>query len=101
MDIRFTWDPKKAKRNLAKHGVSFETGSEVFADPYVILVEDRIDEYGEQRYHAIGRAGSQVLLLVVYVDRSSDEEEVLHIISARKGEDYEQRTYARQFQEGY
>jgi uncharacterized protein len=101
MDLKFTWRPEKAKRNLAKHKISFETATEVFSDPYLIVVEDCEDERGEMRYQAIGRAASEVLLMVVYVDRSSNEEEVLHIISARKGEDYEQRTYARQFQEGY
>jgi uncharacterized DUF497 family protein len=78
----------ESKRNLAKHKVSFETASQVFSDPYLIVVEDREDEGGELRYHAIGRVASQVLLVV-------------HFISARKAEDYEQRTYARQFQEGH
>jgi uncharacterized protein len=91
----------ESKRNLAKHKVSFETASQVFSDPYLIVVEDREDEGGELRYHAIGRVASQVLLVVVYVDHSSNEQEVLHFISARKAEDYEQRTYARQFQEGH
>jgi len=72
MDLKFTWRSEKAKRNLAKHKISFETATEVFSDPYLIIVEDCEDEHGEMRYQAIGRATSEVLLMVVYVDRSSD-----------------------------
>ena len=59
--------------------IRFETARQVFADPHVIIVEDCEDEHGEMRYHAIGRAGAK-LLLVVFADRSTDEREVLHII---------------------
>ena len=56
MDLRFTWDPAKARRNLARHGVSFEAATQAFLDPHLILIEDREDELGEMRYHAIGFA---------------------------------------------
>jgi uncharacterized DUF497 family protein len=39
MEIQFVWDPKKAKRNLAKHRVSFETAKQVFFDPCMIAVD--------------------------------------------------------------
>ena len=58
MGIKFTWDPKKAKRNMQRHGLSFETGTEVFDDPFLLILEDCEDEYGELRYHVIGRAYS-------------------------------------------
>ncbi len=97
MGIKFTRDPKKAKRNMQRHGVSFGTGTEVFDDPFLLVVEDCEDEYGELRYQALGRAHSELLLVVVHVDRSTDEQEIIHIISVRKAEDYEQTTYADQF----
>ena len=31
MSIEFEWDEDKARKNLKKHGVSFEEGSSVFA----------------------------------------------------------------------
>ncbi|MCX5859746.1 MAG: BrnT family toxin, partial [Proteobacteria bacterium] len=31
--MTFEWDEKKAKRNLLKHGVSFEEAKTVFNDP--------------------------------------------------------------------
>ena len=81
MDIEFTWDATKARRNIAKHGVSFKEANQVFFDPHLIVAEDREDEYGELSFHAIGYGPNpQVLLTVVFVDRSSDEQELLHII---------------------
>jgi len=32
MSLQFEWDPRKAKVNLAKHGVSFEEAMAVFGD---------------------------------------------------------------------
>jgi len=98
--MEFSWNPAKAKRNRAKHGVSFETAKRIFDDPHLIILEDYDDEFGEMRYHALGYAGAHLLLLVVFVGRSEHEEEIIHIISARKADDYEHKTYARQFTEG-
>lgn len=97
VDVKFTWRPEKARRNLAKHGVSFETAKKAFADPYLIVIEDCEDEHGEMRYHAMGYADSELLLLVVFVDRSKGDREVIHIISARKADRYEQSAYSDQF----
>ena len=32
MEYIFEWDPRKAKTNLRKHGVSFERAGQVFLD---------------------------------------------------------------------
>jgi uncharacterized protein len=97
MAIDFTWDRTKAKRNLKKHGVSFDTAKQVFFDPHLIVVEDCEDENGEIRYHAIGYAGPDLLLTVAHADRSQQEREVIHIISARRADAYEQSAYSDQF----
>ena len=34
--IEFEWDPAKARSNLAKHGIDFETASYVFGDPFAL-----------------------------------------------------------------
>ena len=95
MDIEFTWNRTKAGRNLRKHHISFEAAQQVFFDPHLIVVEDcEID--GEMRYHAIGCAGSD-LLLVVHLDRSEEGREIIHIVAARKANAYEQRAYSDQF----
>ncbi|EJF87341.1 BrnT family toxin [Bartonella rattimassiliensis] len=50
MKIRFEWDEAKAKSNLRKHRVSFEIAARVFADPFAMVKQDRI-ENGEYRGH--------------------------------------------------
>jgi uncharacterized DUF497 family protein len=74
---------------VAKHGVRFETASEVFFDPNVVIFED-CEADGELRCLAIGYTRSQNQLLVVaFVDRSTADAEIIHIISAREAERYE------------
>jgi uncharacterized protein len=66
--MEFQWDPSKDRVNRAKHGIDFATAARVFADPHVALIMDRIDEGGEQRWHALGLAADiGPLLLVVHV----------------------------------
>jgi uncharacterized protein len=96
MEMKFTWNAEKAQKNLKKHKVSFETASEIFYDPFLITQENYyIDK--EQRYVAMGRTAAQQLLVVVFIDYSTDEKTHFHIINARGAEDYEQKTYADQF----
>ena len=91
--MRIEWDAKKNAENQVKHGVSFEVSARVFNDPNHMLRPDRIDEEGEQRWHAIGMVDA-VLLLIIHVYRSSqDEEEIVRIISARKAGKHESRGY--------
>ena len=98
MDARFTWDPAKAQKNLRVHGISFETAREVFSDPNHVVNENYfIEDQGEQRYGIIGLTRNVVLLLVVFVDRTEADVEAIHIISARKADDYERRAYEDQF----
>ena len=78
-----------------KHRITFETAEQVFFDPHLIVVED-CEVHGEMRYQALGYAGS-FLLLVVHVDRSEGDREIIHIISARKANAYEQAAYSNQF----
>jgi uncharacterized DUF497 family protein len=84
----------KAERNLRVRGISFETAKEVFSDPNQVTVDNYfIHDHGEQRYGIIGTTLGLILLMVVSVDRSEDDVETLHIISARKAEKYELQTY--------
>jgi uncharacterized DUF497 family protein len=63
----------------------------VAADNYFIESE------GEQRYQVIGMTRRLPLLLVVFVDRSDSDAEVIHLISARRAIDYEKSIYQDQF----
>ena len=51
----FTWDPKKDRRNVARHGVAFEDAVRIFDGPTLERVDDR-REYGEIRVYAIVRS---------------------------------------------
>jgi len=46
--LTFEWDAAKARRNLAKHGVSFDDATRVFDDPFALMLQDRV-EGGEER----------------------------------------------------
>lgn len=98
METRFTWDPAKARKNLQVHGISFETAQEVFSDPNHVTKENYfVEDQGEQRYGIIGLTANVVLLLVVFVDRTEADVEIVRIISARKADEYERRAYEDQF----
>ena len=81
--------------NLRKHGVSFETATLIFDDPYAIVDQDRI-EGSEYRWQTIGAATGFVLLLVAHTIRD-EEVEVIRIVSARQADRKEWQRYERQF----
>lgn len=49
--MKVTWDPIKARANLAKHGVRFSDAESVLFDPGALTREDE-DAEGEQRFVA-------------------------------------------------
>jgi uncharacterized DUF497 family protein len=86
------WDEQKSRRNLAKHGVSFETAKLVFDDPRAVSQLDRVKDE-EERWQTLGLAGGILILLVVHTYREESGEEVLRIISARKATPRERTIY--------
>ena len=93
---RFEWDETKDRANRTKHGFGFRIAARVFADPNLVLMEDRVDEEGEQRWHALGMVGGRSLLVVVHVYREAENgEEIIRIISAREANKHEGRVYFR------
>jgi uncharacterized DUF497 family protein len=53
-----------------------------------------ITDEGEQRLQIIGMMRRLVLLVVVFVDRSDPENQIMHIVSARRAVKYEEAIYA-------
>ena len=96
MEIKFTWNVAKAKRNVRLHGISFEQAAQVFDDSFYVTVSD-CDVDGEVRLHAIGRVKSQTLVVVAFIDETADDEIHFHLIMARKAEAPEELFYAQQF----
>ena len=90
---RFVWDEEKARTNLRKHRVSFETAVRVFTDPHARTVQERI-EGGEYRWQTLGMVGGITLLLVAHtLEEAPDNGEVIRIISARRTDPKERKRY--------
>jgi uncharacterized DUF497 family protein len=45
--MRFVWDARKNRLNVAKHGVAFETAARIFEGPRLTMIDDR-EDYGER-----------------------------------------------------
>jgi uncharacterized DUF497 family protein len=87
--VRFEWDPKKAKRNLRKHGVPFEEAVTVFYDPLSATFDDPDHSVGEYRYITIGLSSRDRLLVVAHAERG----ESLRIVSARPATAHERKRH--------
>ncbi len=90
-----TWDEAKRGRNLTEHGIDF-ADIEGFFDGDLLTREDERDSYGERRYQSIG-VFNGVALFVVWTPRG-EEGDIPHIISARKAENHEEKSWARYYQ---
>jgi len=87
--MKFDWDPSKAKRNLAKHGVSFEEAATAFEDPLYVDFFDPEHSQEENRYIRVGSSNQKRILVVAY----SEREEQTRIISARPATKHERQAY--------
>jgi uncharacterized DUF497 family protein len=89
--MRIDWDEEKNRRNLGKHGVSFERASLAFQDPLALNQPDPCED--EERWQTLGLVNGVVVLLVVHTLREEGEEEVVRMISARKATRVEREAY--------
>jgi uncharacterized DUF497 family protein len=86
--MNYVWDPRKSRRNRARHGIAFEDAVGIFNGPTLERVDDRFD-YGEIRVYAIGVING-VEITVIYSDVSETER---RIISAWRAERHEREAY--------
>jgi uncharacterized DUF497 family protein len=86
----FVWDPLKAQINIARHGVSLESGSRAFDDPFAIEWVDERRDYGERRLVTTGVIDDR-LVTVVHVERNGST----RIISVRPAAKSERDDYRR------
>lgn len=89
MTIRFEWNDDKARRNLSKHGVSFEEAQTVFDDGLARIRTDDDHSAVENREIIVGRAESGRLLLVSFTSRGA----AVRIIHARELTKSERKAY--------
>jgi len=89
MPLDFQWDKNKARTNLAKHGVSFDEATTVFADPFSLTIPDPAHSQVEDRLIVLGHSHQRKLLVVVHTERGDS----IRIISARRASRRERTTY--------
>ena len=89
--IRFEWDEVKARKNIAKHKVSFEEAQSVFDDDNARLIFDPDHSQNEERFILLGVSCS--LKILVVVNCYKDKENAIRLISARKATKAEAKQY--------
>ena len=90
MSLVVEWEPRKARSNLRKHGVSFEEAVSVFSNPLARVFADEEHSAEESREIIIGHSSAKRLLLVCFMEVEMDR---VRIISARGATREEQHDY--------
>ena len=85
--MNFEFDPKKARLNLNKHGVSFADLEPVFYDDLALTRED--EDALEQRFITVGLDAQLRLVSVCWTQR----QENIRLISARLATSNERKAY--------
>jgi uncharacterized DUF497 family protein len=87
-DVR--WDRDKARRNRAKHGVSYWEAQTVLRDPLRSVVLDEAHSTLEDRYHVTGASTTgRILVVIVALDQAG----IIRVISARRPTRRERHAY--------
>ncbi len=92
MGLRFEWHKEKARRNVEKHGVSFEEAQTVFYDRLARIFYDEVHSEDELREIIIGYSSHERVLLVCFTERAPA---LIRIISARRATRRERRDYEK------
>ncbi len=86
--MKYVWDQRKNRSNLARHGIAFEDAIWIFDGPTLERLDERFD-YDETRVYAIGLVNGLEITLI-YTDLSENERRV---ISAWRAERHERAAY--------
>ena len=81
----------KARKNLKKHGVSFEEASTIFGDPLARTIHDPLHSDQEDRFVILGESQRRRLLVVVFTERGDK----VRLISARLATRPERKDYEK------
>lgn len=90
-NINFAWDARKAKTNLAKHGISFEEAETSFLDVNARLLDDPDHSESEERFLLLGLSIKARCLTVSHCYREPGG--IIRIVSARPATIWEEQTY--------
>jgi len=89
--LAFEWDKQKEKANIKKHGISFEEARTSFYDENAIQFYDPDHSEDEDRFILLGTSYKLNTLVLCHCFR--EEETVVRIISARKADKDEVKSY--------
>ena len=89
MPLLFQWDPRKARANFSKHGITFEEASSAFGDPLSLTIADPDHSEREDRHILVGETFSQRLVVVSHAELGNN----IRIISARFATRRERKAY--------
>jgi uncharacterized protein len=89
-ELGFSWDPRKARSNERKHGVTFEEAQSVFSDENGLLLEDPEHSKEEPRFLLLGLSSS---LRILVVSHTLPDDDTIRIINAREATGSEKRQY--------
>lgn len=92
-EIKFEWDAGKEKRNLRKHGISFEEARTAFSDENAVQFFDPDHSEEEDRFILLGMSFKLWVIIVCHCFRES--ETVVRLFSARKADKGEEQEYWR------
>lgn len=92
-EITFSWDDRKARENLRKHGVSFEESTTAFADEKARLKRDPEHSRAEDRFILLGFSAKLRMLVVAHAYWQAETE--IRTISARKATRHERKQYGQ------
>lgn len=90
--MKFSFDPAKRARNLAKHGLDLSDAGEVLEGRCLERPDDRRD-YGENRWMSIGLLRGSIAVCI-WAERGEDE---ARVISLRKADTDEEEDWFRTF----
>ena len=94
-NYRFEWDEKKNRQNIKKHGLDFVDAEEMFRGLLLVWPDVR-EDYGENRWTGIGKIRGRIAV-VAFTDRGP---ETIRIISLRKANRRESKTYEEAVEDG-
>lgn len=97
MNYNFEWDSNKAKSNLVKHKIAFDSAVSIFKDKDAISIFDDEHSKNEDRWVTIGMDFETRTLVVVHTFIALDQDNCkIRVISARKATKNEQKIYTEQ-----
>ena len=93
--MELTWDEKKNEQNIKKHGFDFAEANQVF-DSVLISSLDDSQDYGEDRWIAIGMLQNGTVVVVVFTEEEID---IIRMISMRKASKNEKERYEKEIKD--